>query len=330
MLPGRLAIALGLLLSSAPLANALDNRPTTAASPSQLNPGDIIRTDSGDALQGACLLKVDPATGQETVLAQGGFLRLGGSPMGVACDRSGHLLVANQDCLLRVDPVTKTQSVLQEAAGAGKFMGLVLDRRDDILVAAETAILRVNAVSGSMQVVSSGGWLNNSATIALGGTQDRDIFTTSVRYEAGIGWVGSIIRVNARDGRQTLVADAGYLGFLLGLTVQGDDIYVTGMQGHDQNFGIGQVVHVDARTGQQTVVTQGEYLVRPFGITMDQNGQLLVADPYTINPESADLFDGAIVRIDPVTGAQALVVRGSGSLVNPCGVAVVPATTRGH
>jgi hypothetical protein len=118
------------------------------------------------------------------------------------------------------------------------------------------------------------------------------------------------------------------LGFLLGITVQGDDIYVTGVQGHDQNFGIGQVVHVDANTGIQTVVSRGENLVRPVGITMDESGQLIVADPYTINVESADLFDGAIIRINPETGEQSLIARGHGSLVNPCGVAVVTSSGR--
>src|SRR5207247_424178 len=100
------------------------------------------------------------------------------------------------------------------------------------------------------------------------------------------------------------------------IAVSGDDIYVTGLKGHDQNFGIGQVTHVDARTGVQRVVSQGGYLVRPVGIAVDETGQLIVADPYTINPESPDLssggYDGAIIRIDPTTGEQTLIARGHG------------------
>jgi hypothetical protein len=251
--------------------------------------------------------------------------------MGVACDRNGQLIVANEESLLRIDPLTGTQTMIRNASGApGYLWSVALDRNDDILVAAETAILRVDPMTGNTKVVSSGGQLNNVLSIGLGGKQDREIFATSVRYQAGTGWVGSIIRVNPRDGQQTVVADAGLLGFLLGITVQGDDIYVTGVQGHDQNFGIGQVVHVDANTGMQTLVSRGEGLVRPVGITMDESGQLIVADPYTINLESADLFDGAIIRINPATGEQSLIARGHGSLVNPCGVAVVTSSSRGH
>ena len=126
------------------------------------------------------------------------------------------------------------------------------------------------------------------------------------------------------------MADAGFLGFLLGITVQGNDIYVTGVQGNDQNFGVGHVVHVVANTSMQTLVSRGESLVRPVGITMDESGQLIVADPYTINLESADLFDGAIIRINPATGEQSLIARGHGSLVNPCSVTIVTSPNRGH
>ncbi len=115
---------------------------------------------------------------------------------------------------------------------------------------------------------------------------------------------------------------------LLGIAVNGNDIYVTGLKGQDQNFGTGQVTHVDAQTGDQRMVSQGEYLVRPVGIAVDNDGQLIVADPYTINPQSPDLssggYDGAVIRIDPTTGGQTPIARGQGSFVNPCGVAVIP------
>jgi len=326
----KLAFSIGSLLLTVTLAQAVNPLADTELAPIQLNPGDIIRTDSGDAIQGGFILKVDPQTGQETVLSQGGHLGFFGYPMGVAFDRAGQLIVANQACLLRIDPLTGAQSMIRDASGApGGFWSLALDRNDDILVAAETAILRVDPVTGHTKIVSSGGQLNLALSLALGGKKDGEIFVTSARYAAGVGWVGAILRVNPRDGRQTIVSEAGDLGFLLGIAVKGDDIYVTGLKGHDQNFGIGQVVHVDLKTGIQRVVSQGECLVRPVGITVDEGGQLLVADPYTINPMSRDLFDGAIVRINPATGDQELIARGSGSRVNPCGVALVPAAPRG-
>jgi hypothetical protein len=164
--------------------------------------------------------------------------------------------------------------------------------------------------------------------------QNGELFVTNVRYVANVGWVGEIIQVNPRDGRQRVVAQAGYLNFLLGIAISGNDIYVTGLKGHDQNFGIGQVTHVDARTGAQRMVSQGTNLVRPVGIAVDASGQLIVADPYTVNPESLYLssggYDGAIIRIDPANGEQAVIARGQGSCLNPCGVAIVPVSAPAH
>ncbi len=327
----RLALTLGLLLFTTPFVGAGNPRNAEALTTNPLNPGDIIRTDSGDFMQGGFLIKLDPQTGQETILSQGGHLGFSGRPMGVVCDRNGQLIIANQSSLLRVNPQTGVQTVIRDTSGApGAFWSLALDRNDNILVAAETAILRVDPASGATRVLSAGGFLNLTLGVAVSGNKSGEIFATSARYDAGIGWVGTIVRVNPRDGRQTVVSDAGHLGYLLGITVQGDDIFVTGLQGHDQNFGIGQVVHVNARTGAQTVISVGGGLVRPAGISLDANNQLIVADPYTINPESADLFDGALISINPATGEQTLLVRGQGSCVNPFAVAVVTSSNRGR
>jgi hypothetical protein len=91
------------------------------------------------------------------------------------------------------------------------------------------------------------------------------------------------------------------------------------------NFGIGRVLHVDQQSGAQTIVAEGGNLIGPVGITVDTNGDLLVGDPYTINPASLNLYDGGVVRISAATGGQTLVCRGEGNHVNPLGLAVGPA-----
>jgi sugar lactone lactonase YvrE len=200
---------------------------------------------------------------------------------------------------------------------------VALDHNHDVLVAAETAILRVDPETGTMQVVSSGGYFTVVLNVAA--AKNGDLFATNVRYDGSCGgWVGEIIRVNPHNGRQTLVAQGAYLNYLRGIAVDGDDIYVTGMATHDQNFGIGRVTHVDARTGVQRLISEGENLICPVGIAVDAVGELIVADPYTINPQSRDLFDGAVIRINPTTGGQSLIARGHGSTVNPCGIGIVP------
>lgn len=290
---------------------------------SGLNPGDIIYTDSGDAIDGGFIVTVNRVTGQETVISHGGYLGRFGYPMGVVVDRTGQLIVANEACLLRIDPATGEQILIRDIQGApGGFWSLALDHNGDVLVAAETAILRMDTLTGEMRVVSSGGYFTVVLGIAAG--KSGDLFVTNVKYNPGVGWVGEIIRVNPHNGRQTLISEGGYLTFLRGIAVVGDDIYVTGMATHDQNFGIGRVTHVDARTGIQSLVSEAENLICPVGITVDEAGKLIVADPYTINPQSRDLYDGALIGIDPDSGVQTMIVRGHSSVLNHCGVAIVP------
>lgn len=79
-----------------------------------------------------------------------------------------------------------------------------------------------------------------------------------------------------------------------------------------------------ARTGQQSVVTEHEHLIFPADIDVEADGQLVVAHPYTINPDSYGLFDGALIQIDPAIGAQSLTVRRYSSVLDHVGLVVAP------
>ena len=103
-------------------------------------------------------------------------------------------------------------------------------------------------------------------------------------------------------------------------------ISVTDAATADGNFGIGRIIGVAARTGEETIVEEAGFLCGPVGIAVDEEGQLIVGDPYTINLDSPDRFDGGIIRINPTTQEQTLIARGEGSFVNPRGVAIVPSS----
>ena len=317
---------LALLLVSGFAIGATGGQLQTLGSPAEpdFKPGDFIYTDSGDAIQGAFIVKMDHVTGQQTVISHGGYLGTRGYPMGVIFDQNGQLIVADEGCLLGIDPNTGGQTLIGDTRDApGGFWSVALDHDGAVLVASETAILRVDPLTGEMGVVSSEGNLTGVLSVAAG--KGGDVFVTNVRYDfAYAGWVGEILRVNLHNGRQTLISQGGYLNFLRGIAVDGDDIYVTGMATPDENFGEGRVTHVDARTGVQKIVSENGNLICPVGIAVDENGQVIVADPYTINPDSPDLFDGGIIKIDPATGEQTLLMRGHGASVNPCGLAIVP------
>ena len=74
----------------------------------------------------------------------------------------------------------------------------------------------------------------------------------------------------------------------------------------------GRVVRVDPSTGRQTVLTQNGNLVDSMGIAVVHTaigtlkaGDLLIADESTPDP-SGFYNDGAIIKVDPATGAQTI------------------------
>src|SRR5258706_13928024 len=77
----------------------------------QLNPGDIVYTDSGDAINGGFVIKVDPNTGVKTVIASGGNLRM---PFGVAVDSNGQIVVSDSGRLLHIAPKNQIQTVITD------------------------------------------------------------------------------------------------------------------------------------------------------------------------------------------------------------------------
>ena len=313
-------IALAALLCGASALGIFAQEPSAIAKTAngKLKPGDIVYADSGNAIEGGFLIKVDPNTGEQTVISSGGNLI---QPFDVAFDARGQIIVSDTGLcctLIRVDPETGRQTVITDNSRGtlGVPFGIAVARDGDVLVANAQAIVRVDPVNGQAQTVSSGGCFRYPLGIAV--AQNGDLFVANVAFP------GEIVRVNPRNGAQTILSRGGYLKNPQAIAIQGDDIYVTDVATPDGNFGVGRVIHVDARTGTQTVVSESGYLVGPVGIAVDEGGQIIVGDPYTINPESLNLFDGGIIRIDPLTGVQTLIARGRGSFLNPRGLAVVP------
>src|SRR5262249_42251979 len=108
-----------------------------------------------------------------------------------------------------------------------------------------------------------------------------------------------------------------------GIAVSGGVAYVTDVATPDGNFGVGQIIRIDLVTGAQSALSLGGHLVRPVGIAVTSTGELIVGDPYTVNLQSVNLYDGGILGMDPLTGGQTLLARGQGNYVTPRGVAVL-------
>src|SRR5439155_25598027 len=170
--------------------------------------------------------------------------------------------------------------------------GIAVERDGTILVANAQALLRIDQASGAQTIASSGQLFR--APIAVAVAANGQIFVVDL--------LGSVIQVDPATGAQSLVASGGYLKRPQGIAVSGDHIYVTDVGTSDGNFGLGRIIHINLQTRQQSVLSEGGYLVGPVGIAVADAGDLVIGDPYTINPQSLDLadggFDGAIIRVN--------------------------------
>lgn len=290
--------------------------PANSAGRSALKKGDILYVDSGNAVEGGGLFKLDPQTGERTVVSMGGLLQM---PFSVSVDaKSGLAVVSDSGRLIAVDPSSGSQAVIADNRNRnlGMPLGMDFDARGDLVVANAQNIIRLEARAEEPQVLSSGGSMRCPLGVAAG--RNGDLFVVNMGFPA------EILRVNPRTGSQTVVTRGGMLNSPQAIAVSGENLYVTDVATAGGNFGIGRVLRIDATTGKQSVVSEGGLLVGPVGIAIGADGKLIVADPYTINPASPDLYDGALVAIDPSNGDQTLLARGAEGFVNPRGVAIVP------
>jgi sugar lactone lactonase YvrE len=298
---------------------------TTKAPVSVLHPGDIIAVDLDFSDGTTCcggVVRVDPATGAQTLLSSGGSLV---RPIGAAVEADGKLLIADiqafsgaalggQGGVIRVDPATGAQTA---AASGGAFihpMDVAVEADGSLLVAdiqavgGAGAIIRVAPATGAQSVVCSGGRPTALAVEADG----KILFTAEADFDGGAG----VIRVDPSSGATTQLSSRGSFRGPVGVAVEADGRILVA---DDQAFSDpgGGVIRVDPVSGAQTTVSSGGNFVRPHGIAVEAGGTILVADPAA--------FDGTggVIRVDPVSGAQTVLSSG-GVFKSPFGIAVVP------
>jgi hypothetical protein len=267
---------------------------------------EILFTDS----QGAIL---NANSGSPSLVASGQKLV---RPLGIAIANNGDMIVSDTGCgaLLAID-AAQNQKVIAQGGALGVPFGIAIEKSGSILVANARFIVRVNPQG--QQILSSG--TISTVPIAVTVAPNGDIFAVDA--------LGIVVQVDPATGAQTRIAAGGYLKRPQGIAVLGNHIYVTDVATPDGNFGTGIVIDIDRQTGNQTLLSWGDKLVGPVGIAIDDAGKLIVGDPYTINPATANSdsggYDGAILSIDRATGAQNVITRGQGDFVNPRCVAIV-------
>src|SRR5262249_2388462 len=83
----------------------------------------------------------------------------------------------------------------------------------------------------------------------------------------------------------------------------------------------GMIIRVNPMTGAQTLVSSGGFFANPNYLALEATGNLVVADSDAFPLSGCNTGCGAVIRVDPVTGAQTVVSSG-GFFVNPVGIAL--------
>ena len=190
----------------------------------------------------------------------------------------------------------------------------------DILVAdldafgdAGGGVIRVDPATGARTTVSANGAPAGGPDLAdpfgLALEADGDILVTD---PDAIDVGGRVVRVDPATGARTIVSANGApaggpdLAEPFGLALEADgDILVTDpdtMGGNES-----KVIRVDPATGARTMVSAntappgGPDLANPWAVALEADGGIVVADGAAFG------FQGAVIRIDPVTGERTTV-----------------------
>ena len=120
---------------------------------------------------------------------------------------------------------------------------------------------------------------------------------------------GSVIRVDPLTGRQTRVSSGGLFFDPAGIAVSpSGGVYVVDNLAPNNDGG---VIRVDPRTGAQTMISTngkgGNLFDLPFGIAIDRDGSLVVANRVSPNDLAQCLLRGRVIRVDPSDGDQTLI-----------------------
>jgi len=293
-----------------------------------INPGDILVTDPSAFNGHGAVLRIDPTSGAQTVVSQGGLFS---RPTALAIEADGKIVTANRTLpgVVRVDPQTGGQTIVASQPIVDPF-GLALEANGSIVVSdlgcrdhsctsglpRTPAVYRIDPVSGAVTTVSAGGYLDSPFAIdveANGGILVTDA-TSSVLPLTG---QGGIIRIDPVTGAQTIVSrgQADY-GCPFGIAIEpSGTILNTVLTLGGYGCAPSAIFRANPTIDQNTPFSPHSMnWSGPFGLAVDTDGSVVVAE------------EGwqAIFRADAKTGFPTQISR-FGLLVAPTDVAIAHA-----
>jgi len=131
----------------------------------------VVSSDRSGVPGSGVIIRVDPVTGAQTVISEGGSLS---SLNAIAIDAAGNYWVANGfGSIIRVDSTTGAQSVVSSGGSLVTPLGIAIDAAGRIVTDSApnppgvSRIIGVDPVTGVQTIVSSGGALLGPAGIAI-------------------------------------------------------------------------------------------------------------------------------------------------------------------
>jgi Ca2+-binding RTX toxin-like protein len=135
----------------------------------------------------------------------------------------------------------------------------------------------------------------------------------------------AVFGVDPSSGAQSTVPSAGSFKAPTSVAIEADgDILVA--ENHNFDVGLGvqysRVTRVDPTTGAQSTVSADGFLNDVRDIAVEADGDILVVEPVAHVTDPDPFYNrGAVIRVDPTTGAQSIVAKGD-HFANPVGIAV--------
>ena len=237
------------------------------------------------------IIRVDPASGAQSVVSQGGELV---DPAGIAVAADGTLFVvenvgvgpARDPAVVRIDPASGAQSVLTRGSYLCYPFGIALEASGNVIV-------------------------TDFGDLIAGGVTELDCLQD----------FGSVVRVSPGGGQQLLSFNemptpGNVLRGAFGAAIEpGGGVLVVNQTGAQA-----AVAAIDPANGSQTAVTPNSTTTDAFElpqrVAVLPDGDLLVAD-YALNDQ-----EGGLVVVDRSTGA-ARILRQGALFNNPLGVTTV-------
>ena len=297
-----------------------------------INPGDILVVDPAAFGGHGAVLRVDPTSGTQTVVSQGGsFSR----PTALAIEATGKIVTANRVLpgVVRVDPQTGTQTIVASGSPIIDPFGLALEADGSIVISdmgcvfhgcapgeprVPAAVRRINPVSGAVTTVSAGGYLDSPFALTVeanGGILVTDA-TSGVSPLTG---QGGIIRINPVTGAQTIVSQGRLdYGCPFGIAVDASGMILnTVLTFGGYGCAPAAIFRANPTVDQNTPFSPHSMgWSGPFGLAVDTDGSVVVAE---------EAYQ-AIFRVNPNTGFPTQISR-FGNFVAPTHVAIArPAT----